>query len=209
MGSIAESMVADAVDSLMRLDADLAMKVILRDDELDNRDIEIENICLRMLALQSPTGTDLRMVGTAMKMITDLERIGDLAVDISKAGLKIRKELGHSDGIDLRKMATICQRMLRMSLESFVKRDLALVQEVIEQDDQVDQLYRDMRDSLLAQMRMNADEVVTNSWLLLAVHHLERVADHAVNIAERVSFFVTGQFVQLRSSHRSSEGANE
>src|SRR5687767_7428895 len=94
MGSLAEQMVAQASEALCRLDTDLAMAVIQRDDEIDQRDLAIENRCIRILALQQPMAGDLRVVGTAMKMITDIERIGDLAVDVAKIALKVDKEFG-------------------------------------------------------------------------------------------------------------------
>jgi phosphate transport system protein len=209
MGSLAESMVAQAVDSLVNLDTAMAMRVVLSDDEIDDRDVEIEAWCLKLLSLQNPTGADLRTVGTAIKIITDLERIGDLAVDIAKAGMKIEKEFGSPNIIDVPKIAAECSSMLRLTLQAFVRRDLDLVNEVIEKDDVVDQLYRDLRDQIHAHMREEPDAVVSDSWLLLAIHHLERVADHTVNIAERISFMVTGQFVQLKQSHKSPSGDPE
>jgi phosphate transport system protein len=202
MGSLAETMVGNAVDSMMHLDADLAIEVIRMDDEVDERDLEIETRCLRLLALQSPTGVDLRTIGTAMKMITDLERVGDLAVDIAKAGMKIEKELGSPSVVDVPKMSAICRSMLRQALEAFVKRDADLVAEVVAKDDSVDQMYRDLREQIHEHMRHSPEAVVSDSWLLLTIHHLERVADHAVNIAERVSFVLTGRLEQLAKSHK-------
>lgn len=201
MGSLAESMVAQAVDALSRLDVDRAMDLVRRDDEIDERDVAIETRCLRLLALQQPMAGDLRVIGTAMKMITDLERVGDLSVDIAKIAMKIEKELGTSDLVDIPKMAAVARSMLRNALEAFVKRDLALVQRVIAQDDEVDDLYRDLRGQIFESMRNQPADVVTDSWLLLAIHHVERIADHAVNIAERVGFMVTGNLKQFTASH--------
>jgi phosphate transport system protein len=200
MGSIAESMVASAVDALVKLDPVLAMEVVHRDDEVDQRDLDIETRCIQLLALQHPMASDLRIVGTAMKMITDVERVGDLAVDIAKAAMKIEKELGHTSYVDIPKMGQVARLMLRQALEAYVKRDLELVRSVIEQDDVVDSHYRTIRGQIHEHMRTTPDDVVAASWLLLAVHHIERIADHAVNIAERVSFMVTGRFEQLASN---------
>jgi phosphate transport system protein len=202
MGSLAETMVAMAVDSISGLDADQAHAVLLKDDEVDQRDLEIEAMCLRLLALQTPMGADLRAVSTAMKMITDLERIGDLAVDIAKAGMKIEKEMGSASVVDLPRMGQLCRAMMRGALEAFVRRDVEIVAEVIAKDDQVDELYRELRGQIHDHMRHAPDSVVSDSWLLLAIHHLERVADHCVNIAERVHFMVTGKFENLAHSHR-------
>ena len=141
MGSRAESMLAQAVEALARVDVPLALQVVKRDDEIDERDLAIENRCLRLLALQQPMASDLRVIGTAMKMITDIERVGDLSVDIAKIAMKIDKELGTTDAIDIPRMASVARTMIRDSMEAYVRRDLQLVRKVIESDDQVDELY--------------------------------------------------------------------
>jgi phosphate transport system protein len=203
MGSRAETMAGQAVDALCQMDLALAMEVLQRDDEIDHLELDIENRCLRMLALQQPMAGDLRVIGTAMKMITDIERVGDLSVDIAKICLKIEKELGSTGMIDLLKIGSVARGMLRTSLEAYVKRDLELVAAVCRMDDEVDAMYREQREQLHAHMREHPEDVVSDSWLLLAIHHVERIADHAVNIAERVSFMMTGRFEQLSPSHRS------
>lgn len=203
MGSRAESMLAQAVQAIARVDSQLAMQVIQRDDEIDSMDLAIENRCLKMLALQQPMASDLRVIGTAMKMITDIERVGDLSVDLAKIAMKVEKEMGTTDFIDIPKIASLARTMLRDSLEAFVRRDVDLVARVCERDDEVDELYRSLRAQLHERMQSHAGDVVVASWLLLAIHHVERIADHAVNIAERVSFMVTGKFEQLASSHQS------
>ena len=203
MASRAESMVRQAAEALEALDSNLALEVIRRDDEIDERDLAIEQQCLKLLALQQPMASDLRTVGTAMKMITDIERIGDLSVDIAKTALKIEKELGVTSYVDIPRIALLARNMLKGSMEAFVRRDLELVDEVCKQDDEVDQLYRELRSQIHATMQNEPDQVVAASWLLLAVHHFERIADHAVNIAERVAFMVTGNLVQIATSHKS------
>ncbi|MBI1755853.1 MAG: phosphate signaling complex protein PhoU [Fimbriimonas ginsengisoli] len=205
MASRAESMVGLAVEALVRLDKAKAMEVIHRDDEIDEADIAIESRCLRLLALQQPIAGDFRLIGTALRMIVDIERIGDLAVDIAKISMKIEAEFGKTSVIDVPRIAGVARSMLRVAIEAFVKHDLGLVQRVIEQDDEVDALYRDLRGQLHANMRANPDLVVADSWLLLAIHHVERIADHAVNIAERVAFMVTGRLEQLSILHQSAE----
>lgn len=197
MGSRAEQMVAQAVEALWSLDASLAHSVMLKDDEIDERDLAIEARCLRLLALQQPMAGDLRVVGTAMKMITDIERVGDLAVDIAKITLKVEKEFGDTNFIDIPKMAHVARTMLHEALEAFVHRDQARVQEICDKDEEVDALYRELRSQIFENMRNNPEQVVAAGWLLLAIHHVERIADHAVNIAERVNFMVTGEFKQL------------
>jgi phosphate transport system protein len=202
MGSRAEAMVGGAVEAVRALDVDLARDVISKDDEIDERDLDIENRCLRLLALQQPAAGDLRTVGTIMKMITDLERIGDLAVDIAKIALKIEKDFGEPNFIDLPRMGNEARAMLRTSMDAFVRCDLLLVREVVDRDERVDTLYRQLREQIFEHMRAHPENVITGGWLLLAIHHIERVADHAVNIAERVNFMVTGEFKQLTSDDR-------
>jgi phosphate transport system protein len=190
-------MVAHAAEALTSLDPQLAMSVITRDDEIDARDLSIEERCIRLLALQQPMASDLRVVGTVMKMITDIERVGDLAVDIAKIALKIELEYGDVGFIDLPRMAGSARSMFREALEAFVRRDLDRVRDVIERDEEVDAQYRELREQIFRNMRERPDMVVSDGWLFLAIHHVERIADHAVNIAERVSFLVTGEFKQL------------
>lgn len=199
MGSAADTMIQLAVESLVDLDIPKAKDVIAKDDEVDTLDLEIENRCLRVLALQHPAARDLRLVGTAMKVITDIERVADLAVDIAKAGMKIEKVLGDSKVIDIPRMASIARSMFRKALQAYAKRDLDLVREVCEMDDEVDDLYRELRSQIHSDMQRQPEHVVADTWLLLAIHHIERIADHAVNVAERVSFMETGQLKKLVS----------
>lgn len=207
MASRAERMVQGAADSLTRLDPEAAMAVIKSDDEVDELDLSIEGRCLRLLALQQPMGTDLRTIGTMMKMITDIERVGDLAVDISKITLKVEKEYGEVSFIDLPRMANTARGMLREASQAFVRRDLTLVQQVVARDEEVDEMYRELRAQIFANMRECPDMVVSDGWLLMAIHHVERIADHAVNIAERVSFMVTGEFKSLGAHKNEPTGA--
>jgi phosphate transport system protein len=200
MGSRAEQMVGQAVDSLAKLNVNQALLVLKEDDEVDRMDLEIETRCLRLLALQQPMGKDLREIGTVMKVITDVERIGDLAVDIAKIAMKIEKEFGDANVVDIPRMAAVARTMLRESLEAYVRRDTDLVSRVCARDEEVDEMYRVMREQIFANMRMNPDNVVADGWLFLAIHHVERMADHAVNIAERVNFMVTGETKPMRET---------
>lgn len=197
MGSLADIMVQLAVESLVDLDVDKAMEVVMRDDEVDQHDLQIETRCLRLLALHHPAAGDFRTVGTALKVITDIERVGDLAVDIAKAGMKIEKVLGDSKVIDIPRMTAAARAQFRKALQAYAQRDLELVEEVTQMDDEVDDLFRQLRAQIHKDMVDSPEHVVADSWLLLAIHHIERIADHAVNVAERVSFMVTGQFKQF------------
>ena len=132
MGSLAGELMGDAADALHDLDAAKAKSVVSRDDAIDRLDLEIEAQCLSLMALQHPTATDFRIVGTILKMITDIERIGDLSVDLAKIAMKVEAEFGQSTTIDLQRMVTVARQMFRIALEAFVKRDLTLVAEVCE-----------------------------------------------------------------------------
>ncbi|MCL6624719.1 MAG: phosphate signaling complex protein PhoU [Fimbriimonadales bacterium] len=202
MASLAEQMLARAVESLVTLNESLALETIRFDDEIDRRDLEIEQHCLRILALQQPMAKDLRVVGTCMKAITDIERIGDLSVDIAKIALKLKGCGGDPTLVDIPKIANLARKMLRESIEAFVKRDLETVYTVCRTDDEVDALYRELRGHLHEVIKKHPEKVVEASWLLLAIHHLERVADHATNIAERVFFMETGRLETLAASHK-------
>lgn len=197
MASRVEVMIGQAVDSLVQLDAELAHAVLEEDDEIDQLDMDIETRCLRILASRHPEGADLRTLGTAIKMTTDIERIGDLAGDIAKCGLKIEKEMGASTFVDIPKVANLARGMFRAAIEAYVRHDPALLDSIAEQEAQVDALYRDLRGQIHEHMRDYPDEVVAASWMLLAIHHIERIADHALNIAERVSYTITGRLKPL------------
>jgi phosphate transport system protein len=197
MASFVEKMVADASHSLIHLDTDLARQTIVMDDEVDRRELEIESRCMRIIGLQNPMGADLRLVGACLKIVTDFERCADLAVDLAKAALKIDNEAGKTDIIDLGKFATLCRKMLHESLEAYVRRDLNRVEEVAKMEYEADGLYRELRAQVFLLMRRDPGSVVASGWLFLAIHHLERIADHSVNIAERVHYMVTGELKQI------------
>lgn len=202
MAACAERMVVDAVHALSDLDVEKAREVVNADSQVDIYDLDIENRCIRLLALQSPTGRDLRTIGSAMKIITDIERIGDLAVDIAKITLKIDADGGSPSVIDLPKMANTVSLMFREAIEAYVNRDPDRVAKVAELETEVDALYRELRGQVFQHMSGEMSQVVTDGWLLLAVHHLERIADHALNIAERVTFIMTGELRQLAPSEK-------
>lgn len=196
MATAAESMVGRAIESLCTLDSRLAFEVLEADDEVDRFDQDIENRCLRMLALQQPVATDFRIVGSTLKIITDIERIGDLAVDIAKCGMKIEQELGSTDFIDLRKMGSAVRAMIAEAIDAFVRRDFPMVGSIRKREDEIDELYRELRRQIHGNMQSDPGQVVAASWVLLAIHHLERIADHALNIASRVDFIVSGRTKQ-------------
>lgn len=202
MGSAADNMVGLAVRSLTEQNIELAETVIAADDEIDRLDIEIETECMRLIALQAPVARDLHLVGTALKAITDLERIGDHAVDIAKVARKLARDTFFQPLVDIPRMATHVRQMLRDAMAAFVNHDLGLVEKVVEDDDDVDILFHQLRDELHAVMRRDPALVVQASYLLFVAHYLERIADHTVNIAERVFYAETGTLAQLARSHK-------
>lgn len=202
MGSEADSMVAQAVHALITQDPALAEEVIARDDVVDEQDLRIESECMRMIALQQPLARDLRLIGTALKVITDLERIGDHAVDIAKIARKLALETFYKPLVDLPHMAECVRYMLRNAMAAFVNHDLEQVDNVVVADDEVDALFHKIRDELHAVMRRDPQLVVQGSYLLFVAHYLERIADHTVNIAERVHYVETGSLAQLDKHHK-------
>lgn len=202
MGAEADRAVGDAMRALIDRDLEAAESVILRDDLLDQMDLEIESQCMKFLALQQPIASDLRLVGTAMKIITDLERIGDHAVDIAKVARKLVDTTDSRPLADFPKMALEVRQMLKTALEAFVRHDTAMVEEVVAADDEVDRMFHIIRTDLHQAMQEDPSVVVKGSYLLFVAHYLERMADHAVNIAERVYFMETGELAQLAKSHK-------
>jgi phosphate transport system protein len=202
MGSEADRAVSEAMNALEERDLGAAEAVIEADDRIDELDLQIEGECMRIIALQHPLARDLRLVGTALKIITDLERIGDHAVDIAKVARKFSRTTQEKALADLPRMAAAVRQMLKTALDAFVRHDLTLVDRVVEADDEVDELFHHIRDDLHAAMRNDPEVVVEASYLLFVAHYLERIADHAVNIAERVHFVETGHLSQLAKSHK-------
>ena len=197
MASVVEKMMSDASQALISLDRKLALQTIKQDDIVDQLELKVEAHCMRIIALQNPTGADLRLVGACLKIVTDLERCGDLAVDLAKAALKIDNEGGRTDIIDLGKFATLCRKMIHEALEAYVRRDLERVATVGKMEYEADGIYRELRAQVFLLMKRDPDSVVSDGWLFLAIHHLERIADHSVNIAERVHYLVTGELKHI------------
>ncbi len=194
MASRAEVMLSQSVEAFRQLNTELAEAVIESDDAIDSLDLDIEMRALQILAAQKPGGVDLRLIGTAIKMITDIERVADLATDIARCAIAIEQELGPSDIVDLGQIAYVAQNMFRTSIEAHVNQDIAKVQEVGRNERLVDKLCLDMRGQIHEFMKANGDEVVSACFALEAVNAVERIADHSHNIAERVAFMITGDF---------------
>jgi phosphate transport system protein len=193
MGAAAEEIVRDSIVALTTQNASLAATIMPRDDEIDRLDIEIEAMCLRLLVREQPVAADLRLIGTALKIITDIERIGDHGVDIARVAQRLSGDLVYKPLVDIPRMGDLARAMLHDSLEAFVHRDLDLVHRVIAADDAVDDLYARMKTDLHAVMQRDSNSVLQASHLLFVAHYIERIADHCCNIAERVGFLQTGR----------------
>jgi phosphate transport system protein len=193
MGLMVEEAIRDAVESLKSRDEELARQVIEGDDKIDELETQIEQKCLRLLALQQPMAVDLRMIGTALKIITDLERMADHAVDIAKVTIRIGNEPLIKPLIDIPRMAEITQRMVRECLDSFIRRDTTLAHKMADWDEEVDHLYAQVFRELLLFMIGDPKTIKQATHLLFVGQHLERSADHATNVGEWVVYMVTGE----------------
>jgi len=209
MGEFVETMLEKAGRALVTHDTKLAEEAIAADDTADDMDLEIEQHCMRLLALQQPMSRDLRTIGTVMKVIADVERIGDYSVDIAKTAIELVQTEYYKPLEDIPKMVEIVRWMLRQALEALVAHDLALVAKVIERDDEVDRLWYRIREQVEKVMQARPEVVPQAVALLLVARYLERVADHTVNIAERVAYMETGRLEVLAPSHRTEAEKEE
>jgi phosphate transport system protein len=195
-GSLVETMVENAVSSLVDRDSRLAEEVIASDQKVDTLDVEIEEDCLRLLALHQPAAKDLRFITTAMKITTDLERMADQAVNICQRAIELNEEPQLKPYIDIPIMSQLSQKMMREALDAFVRRDADLARQVIPADNKVDALKNQIFRELLTFMMEDPRTIPRAIRLILVSRHLERIADHATNIAEMVVFLVEGKSIR-------------
>jgi phosphate transport system protein len=196
MGGLAEERVSAAVRALTERDATLAQQVLDGDEPINRLHVEIDSRAFTQLALYQPMATDLRAIVAMLKITTDLERVGDLAVNIAEAGLRYLAHRPVKPLIDLPRMATIAQEMLRHALDAFVRRDVGLAESVLARDDELDQLKTQIFRELLTYMLGNARTIAPSLDLILVSRHLERIGDHATNVAEDVIFMVSARDVR-------------
>ncbi|CCC57830.1 phosphate signaling complex protein PhoU [Caloramator australicus] len=197
MGSLVEVIVDKAVTSLKEQNLELAKTIVEEDDKIDAMDLEIEMDCMKLLALQQPLAKDLRTIATALKIITDLERMGDHAVNISKITLEIGKEPLIKPLIDIPRMAKIAQEMIRLSLDAFVKEDIELAKKVAQMDQEVDDIYQAIIDELLEMIVKDPSITKQATKLMFVGRYLERIADHTTNVCERIIYMVTGKLEEI------------
>jgi len=196
MGGLAEDRLRLAVRGLTERDLALVDRVLAGDAEINRLHIEIDDRCFKLLALHQPMAVDLRAVVSAVKIITDLERVGDLAVNIAEAAARYLEHAPVKELIDIPRMADIAQGMLRDALDSYVRRDLVLAHHVLERDDELDLLKMQVFRELLTHMLHNQSTIEPSLDLILVSRHLERVGDHATNVAEDVIFMVSAKDVR-------------
>ena len=196
MGGLVEDQIQKAVTSLVDRDSELAKVIIERDHEVNRLDVEIDERCIKLLALHQPAGRDLRFITTGLKITTDLERIGDMAVNICERALELNQEAQLKPYIDVPRMARISQRMIRESLDAFVREDTELALKVCKDDDEVDQLNAQIFRETLTFMLENAQTISRATKISSVSKYLERIADHATNIAEMVIYMVKGKSIR-------------
>ncbi len=202
MGGLAEEQVRLAVKGLVERDRDLIDHVLVSDEPLNALQLEIDNRCFTLLALYQPMAADLRAIVSAVKINTDLERVGDLAINIAEAGRQYTTHVPVKKLIDIPRMANIAQRMLRDALDAFVRQDMTLAQGVLNEDDALDALKTQIFRELLTYMLQDQATIEPALDLILISRHLERIGDHATNIAEDVIFMVSAKDVR----HHQTEG---
>jgi len=201
MGSLVEDAIKNSIHALVNRDNTLAVKVIDNDKIVNMLDVEIDEESIRLIALRQPKASDLRFITTAMKITTDLERMGDLAVNIAERALELNEEPLLKPYIDIPKMRAIAQGMTRDALDAFVRKDKQLATDVIMRDDEVD----DLRDAILRElaffMVQDPTTVTRAMKITFIAQYLERIADHATNLAEMVIYLIEGKIIRHTFPH--------
>ncbi len=197
MGSLCETAIASAAEALKNRDLVLARRAISADRAIDQEEREIEQLCMKLLLQQQPVARDLRQISSALKMITDMERIGDQAADISEIVLYMSETGLIPELHDIGAMAQATSSMVRRSVQAYANRDLELAGKVIRDDDQVDALFEAVKGELIKMIAENPDCGEQALDLLMIAKYLERIGDHATNIAEWVEFSILGRHPEL------------
>jgi len=199
MASLVETAIANAIKSLIERDSKLAQGVIKSDEDIDSLELEIDKQCVDLLALRQPLAIDLRFITSSIKITNNLERMGDLAVNIAERVIPLSQEPQLKPLIDIPRMATITQTMVKDSIDAFVNRDTELARSVYERDSTVDALNDQIFRELLTYMMQDPGNITRAVHLILISRHLERIADHSTNIAEEVVYIVKAKVVKHRS----------
>lgn len=192
IGAKVEANIADSVRALTERDSALAQRVVESDSEVNRLEVEIDEMCRRILALRQPAASDLRLITTALKIVTDLERIGDLAVNIAERAIDLNQVPPLAPYVDTPKLAQLSQEQVKKALDAFVSADVAKAEEVLRGDDLLDALFLKIFNELLAFMMEDSRNIRRATALMFIAKHLERVGDHALNVAEMVVYMVRG-----------------
>ncbi len=196
MGALVESQLQDALQSLVMRNSDLAIRIVEHDVSIDRLDVEIDEVCLRLLALHQPAAGDLRFITTTMKISTELERMSDLAVNIAERVIELNQEPQLKPYIDIPRMAEWASQMVRECLDAFVNRDAELARKVCRDDDFIDGLTQQLFRELLSFMLEDPRTITRSARLTFIGKYYERIADHATNIAELVVYMVEGKIIR-------------
>ena len=196
LGGLVEKAIVDAIEALKTRDIELSHKVVSQDDIIDQKTNQIEEKAIDLIATQQPIAIDLRTLMSVIHISVELERMGDYAEGIGKIGVMMGNDPPVKPLVDIPKMSAKASDMLKRSLDALVRRDPALARQVCEDDDEVDNLYDQIYKDLIALMISDPTTTQRATYLMWVAHDLERIADRATNIAERVIFLVTGQLVK-------------
>lgn len=193
MGALCEEAISAGVKALLENDRSMAQRAMDREQEIDRSERDIESLCMKLLLQQQPVARDLRTISSALKMISDMERIGDQAADIAE--ITAHLDLSHLPGQNhIADMTRAAVKMVTDSVDAFVKKDLNMAQGVIQYDDTVDDLFLAVRDELISLVRSDSGHAASALDLLMIAKYLERIGDHAVNVAQWVMYSITGQY---------------
>ncbi|HEY2956509.1 MAG TPA: phosphate signaling complex protein PhoU [Candidatus Eisenbacteria bacterium] len=206
MGGRSETIVRKAIESLRRRDTRLAREVFDDDRTIDRHEIDVEEICLRLLALQQPLATDLRFITAALKISNDLERVGDHAVNIAGGTIRLAGQPPLKPLVDIPRLAELATGMLRESLDAFVRRDAESARRLVRRDDEVDDLNRQVFRELLSTMIEDPATITRGMELVLVARNLERIADLATNVAEEVVFIAEARIIKHHADESASGG---
>lgn len=197
MGSVVEDMIRLSMHSLANRDVEEAQRAKDMDDQVDDLNLKVEETCLHLLALQQPMARDLRTIAAALKIITDVERMGDYTVDIAKMSIRLAHSAQSPSAPKLHRMSEVVIRMIRETLQAFVSRDLNLIESMIAGDDEVDRINREIHAEVLEQIQETPADAEVCIGVILMSRFLERIADHCTNVGERVYYMETGQLKEL------------
>ena len=203
MGGLVEQAIAASVRAVTERDTALADEIRERDREINRMEVEIDGVCRRLLALRQPAASDLRFIATALKIVTDLERMGDLAVNVAGRARELSQAAPLRPVHELSKLADLAEAQLKKALDAFVSRDVAKAEEVMRGDDLIDALYLRIFTDLLAIMMEDSRSIRRATSLMFTAKHLERFGDHATNVAEMVVYMVRGTDVRHPGSRSS------